>query len=298
MRSRQFIALAAIFVAALSAGDAALAHAQSGVGGAGPARVGTNLSGDAPVPPLPPGAADSTNDGSDQTLEIAPRIPAPPPPASASTPAVGNSGAAGDASAPDDASGAPDTSTADLSGGAPADGTAAEPQHPYLGVAVQTIFSDDQPGRVITGLEVVSVDPGSPAQQAGLLGRTQMTSVGASGATAGALIPPLDLLMMPLLKKAGSLGKGGDLIVAVDDRRVTNDLDLQDELAALKPGDVIYLTIERAAADGTKRTLKLPVKLTDGPTATPATSLAARTPSSNAAAKNSQSAAVPAPPRR
>ncbi|HVC45300.1 MAG TPA: PDZ domain-containing protein [Candidatus Binataceae bacterium] len=287
----------AAIVAALSAGDAALAHAQSAIGGVGASGVGTNVSGDTAVPPLPPGAADSTNDGSDQTLEIAPRIPAQPPPASASTPAVGDSGAAGDTSAPDGATGAADMSTADLNGGAPADATAAEPKRPYLGVAVQTIFSDDQPGRVITGLEVVSVDPGSPAQHAGLLGRTQMTSVGASGATAGALIPPLDLLMMPLLKKAGSLGKTGDLIVAVDDRRVTNDLDLQDELAALKPGDIIYLTIERAAANGTKRTLKLPVKLTDGPAATPATSLAAGTSSSNAPAPASHSAAVPAPPR-
>jgi hypothetical protein len=296
MRSRQFIALAAI-IAALSAGEAAIAHAQSSVAGSGASGVGTNTNGDAAVPPLAPGAADSTNDGSDQTLEIAPRIPAPPPPASASTPAVGASGAGGDSSAPDNAIGSPDMSTADLNGGAPSDAAAAEPKRPYLGVAVQTIFSDDQPGHTIMGLEVVSVDPGSPAQHAGLLGRTQMTSVGASGATAGALIPPLDLIMMPLLKKAGSLGKTGDLIVAVDDQRVTGDLDLQDQLAALKPGDTIYLTIVRVAADGTKQTLKLPVKLTDGPAAMPATSIAAGTSSSNAAASAPSSAAVPAPAR-
>jgi PDZ domain len=218
MRSPSFIVLAGI-AAALVAAIATSAHAQS-------------------------------NDN-DQTLEIAPRIPAPPAAVSALTPSASDSGAR-------------DQSAAGPSSAAPPDDSAtANQKRPYLGIGVQTIFSDDQPARVVTGLEVVSVDRDSPADLAGLRGRTKMTSLGESGATAGALIPPLDLVMMPLLKKTGALGQGGDLIVAIDDRRVTNELDLQNELASLKPDDTIYFTIVRTAADGTKRTLKLPVKLAD-----------------------------------
>ena len=54
-----------------------------------------------------------------------------------------------------------------------------------------------------------------------------------------------------LLKKAGSLGQGGDVIIAIDDRRVISSFDLQAELETLKTGDVIYLTITRMMADPT-----------------------------------------------
>jgi S1-C subfamily serine protease len=90
-----------------------------------------------------------------------------------------------------------------------------------------------------------------------------MTKLGASGATAGALMPPLDLVVMPLLKKSGQLGEGGDLIVAIDDKRIDSEADLETELDMLKPGDTIYFTIERARRDDSRETLKIPVKLGD-----------------------------------
>ena len=55
-----------------------------------------------------------------------------------------------------------------------------------------------------------------------------MTKTGATGATAGALVPPLDLVIMPLLEKSGQLGAPGDLIIAIDDKRVESEIDLQD----------------------------------------------------------------------
>lgn len=173
-------------------------------------------------------------DSSDQTLEIPERIAPPAPAAQPATPGPANS-------APPPA--------------------AAAPPRPYLGISVQTIYSNDRPNGLVNGLEVVSVDPDSPAARAGLRGRTHMTSVGESGATVGSLMPPLNLLLMPLLKKTGSLGESGDLIVAIDDRRVVNEYDLQSELATLKPGETIYLTIIRALPDGSKKTLKVPVRL-------------------------------------
>ena len=187
---------------------------------------------------------------SDQTLEIAPRI-APAPPAAEVTPPA--EGAPGDETAPVQ-NGAAEASQ---------QATPANTSHPYLGIAVQTIYSNDRPGRLIAGLEVVSVDRNSPAAIAGLRGRTKMSSIGESGATVSTLMAPLNLFMMPLLKKTGSLGQGGDLIVAIDDRRVVNDFDLESELGNRKPGDVIYLTITRTIADGSQKTLKLPIKLGD-----------------------------------
>jgi S1-C subfamily serine protease len=134
---------------------------------------------------------------------------------------------------------------------------------PYLGLSVQHIESHSTPGRDIEGLEIINVDPDSPAARAGLKGRGGMTKLGASGATAGALMAPLDIALMPLLKKTGQLGRTGDLIVAIDDRRVIGDADLETALGESKPGDTIYLTVVRLATDGARQTLKIPVKLGD-----------------------------------
>jgi len=143
----------------------------------------------------------------------------------------------------------------------PANADAAAAKLPYLGISVQYIVSNDTRGPEVRGLEVVGVDPASPAEQAGLRGRGQLTKLGASGATAGALMAPLDLIIMPLLKRAGDLGEDGDLIIAIDDNRVEAEGDLRNALAALKPGDVIYLTLVRQHQGGLHETLKLPVRL-------------------------------------
>jgi len=88
-----------------------------------------------------------------------------------------------------------------------------------------------------------------------------MTKLGASSATAAALMAPLDIAVMPLLKRTGQLGQTGDLIVAIDDRRVARETDLQTALAESRPSDTIYLTILRLATDGAHKTIKFAVKL-------------------------------------
>ncbi len=198
-----------------------------------------------------PASSDRAPSGSDQTLEIAPRISSPPPAAEPLPEPTEDVNLNDHGASPDDAQ-------TTLQSTPP-----AKTKRPYLGIGVQSIYSNDRPGRVVAGLEVVSVDRNSPAAIAGLRGRGKMTAVGESGATVGALMPPLNLFVMPLLKKTGSLGEGGDLIVAIDDHRVSNDLDLQSELESLKPGDTIYLTVVRAPKDGPQQTLKVPIKLGD-----------------------------------
>ncbi|MGH8014229.1 MAG: PDZ domain-containing protein [Candidatus Binataceae bacterium] len=183
----------------------------------------------------------ASQSNSDNTLEIAPRVAAPPTPAPAAQPAHAASASGSDYQSPYT--------------------QAPRHQRPYLGIGVQYIYTHKPLGQIVQGLEVVSVDPGSPAQRAGLHGRGTLTEIGASGATASALVPPLDLVMMPLLKKAGQLGQTGDLIVAIDDHRVNSEQDLSDALDHLKPGDVVYFTVIRSMRNGTYKTLKLPVTL-------------------------------------
>lgn len=117
-------------------------------------------------------------------------------------------------------------------------------------------------GKEEHGLEVINVDPNSPAAKAGVQGATGSTALGAAGATAGALLGPLELVVVPLLNTTGQLGQSGDLIVAVDDHRVRSELDLEDELAKLKPGDTMYLTVLRPIpGSANHRTLKIQIRV-------------------------------------
>lgn len=234
MPTRKLHVVSALVVsAALTAGSAV--HAQTGVVH------------DVPEPPANQLPADSPAlNQSAPTLEVPPRL-IPQPAAAPSTSSPGNTSAT-----------APGTDTADSD-----DSSAAEPKRPYLGMSIQYIQSDATPGREVRGLEVVGVDPDSPAEHAGLRPRGTMTSVGATGATAGALVPPLDLVVMPLLKKSGQLGAPGDLIIAIDDQRINSEADLQDALDQSKPGDTIYFTVVRSTQGGGHDTLKVPVRLGD-----------------------------------
>jgi PDZ domain len=213
-------------------------------------------------PLLPEDSSVAAGVPANPTLVIPPRVVTPPSAAAAPSPS-GNA-ATEDDDAVSDATGTADDALhrkAMLQGSA--DDSASPPgeNRPYLGLSAQYIVTHDRPGKTVQGLEVVSVDKGSPAAQAGLEGRGQMTSVGETGATASNLMAPLNLIVMPLLARSGSLGSSGDLIVAIDDQRVDRPDALRQVLDSAKPGDVIYLTIVRAASGNKKDTIKLPVKL-------------------------------------
>ena len=209
--------------------------------------------------PLGQAASQNQNTGAsgnpDTALEIAPQG-SPPPPVEPSP--VSIPGDSGDLTNPPQQELPPVPTN-----GPPSSMVSKDSRQPlpYLGIAVQRIESHSTPGRDIEGLEIVSIDPHSPAENAGLKGRRAMTRLGASGATAGALMAPLDIALMPLLKKTGQLGQTGDLIIAIDDRRVTGEVDLATALGGSKPGDTIYLTVVRHASEGAQKTIKVPVRL-------------------------------------
>lgn len=240
MRYFEFVALCSLTVVVVCpCGVAGAQSDQAGIGLAPPAGANHNSRGAA------------ARDSDDRTLEVAPRIgPVEPLPESVGPP-------------PRDAESSPGISALEE----PAEpvppeisGNRGTHQRPYLGISVTPALARFH-GQETRGLQIVGVDQGSPAERAGLKASTSMTAVGATGETAGYLLGPVGLLMNPLLARAGQLGEGGDMVVAVDDRRVSSADELNDAVARLQPGETVWLTVLRIARDGKPRTNKVAVVL-------------------------------------
>ena len=136
-------------------------------------------------------------------------------------------------------------------------------RRPYLGITVQ-YATKCYAGGEEHGLEVINVDPNSPAAQAGLHQRADFTSVGAAASTLLGIVPGGALIANSALGRTGAMGQGGDLIVAIDDQRVRDQGDLQNAMARLKPGDTMYLTVIRPNGIDERaphQTIKIAVKV-------------------------------------
>ena len=134
---------------------------------------------------------------------------------------------------------------------------------PYLGITVQYVSKCYRGGEE-HGLEVLTVDPNSPAAQAGLQPRSGMTAVGAALSTLSGIVPGGSILANKALETSGAMGQGGDLIVAIDDKRVRDQSDLDAAMARLKPGDTMYITVIRPNGideRGPHQTLKIAVRV-------------------------------------
>lgn len=208
------------------------------------AKAQVNQGGAVTAPPATGASVGSTSHGSgDRTLVIAPRVaPMPPPPEHVTPPR--------NAPLPNEKFGVDQSMR----------GAGLTPPRPYLGISIEPALSRYH-RQEIHGLRIVSVDPGSPAERAGLKASTNMTAVGATGKTAGYFLGPVGLLVDPLLARSGQLGRGGDMVVAVDDHRVSSAKELSADLERLKPGDTIWLTVLRIARDGEAHTEKIRVVL-------------------------------------
>jgi S1-C subfamily serine protease len=115
-------------------------------------------------------------------------------------------------------------------------------KHAYLGVSISPIspVAAAQAG-VTPGVALTKIEPGKPAQKAGLKAATGQQDVN------GVPVPT-----------------GGDVITAVDGHEVTSSSELQSEIDAHKPGDKVELTVTR---DGKSRavTVTLGVKPDEAP---------------------------------
>ncbi len=129
-------------------------------------------------------------------------------------------------------------------------------RQPCLGIRVQ-YATQCYLGKEEQGLLVTEVDPGGPAEHAGVHPQPSAGAARIALGTMAALVGPLGLVVDKALEQPG-----GDLIVAVDDRRVRSQMDLDQALAKLKPGDTMYLTVIRPLdTHGNHQTLKIRVQL-------------------------------------
>jgi hypothetical protein len=129
-------------------------------------------------------------------------------------------------------------------------------RRPYLGVELeyttQCLF-----GMEMHGFEVVSVAPNSPAGHAGLQARKPATALGNLAALGSVLAFPVGLFTVPRLRRSGALGMPGDLIVAVDDRRVRTEEEFMHAIDPLRAGDTVYVTVIRPIVGGSHQTLRI-----------------------------------------
>jgi PDZ domain len=111
------------------------------------------------------------------------------------------------------------------------------------------------------GLEVLSVDPNSPAEHAGIHGPADTPGKVAAAETIAGMVPILGKIAQNMMDN--SAAAHGDLIVAIDDQRVHSEEDLNIALSQLKPGDTMYLTVLRPLPGHNHQTLKVAVTLGD-----------------------------------
>jgi hypothetical protein len=224
----------------------------------------TGSQGGGQVSTAPPIAGQGGSD--DATLEIAPQpqLEAPKP-AVKEIPSDGNFNQGQDNSSiePSFRQGT-ENGTGDNDTNGNGNGDSNRPHgRPYLGVTVEYTTTCYQ-GKEEHGLEVLTVDPNSPAAQAGLQPRSGMTAVGAAVTTLSSILPGGSILATKALGSTGAVGQNGDLIVAVDDQRVRDQSDLENAMNRLKPGDTMYLTVIRPQGSGDHvphQTMKIKVQV-------------------------------------
>jgi len=131
-----------------------------------------------------------------------------------------------------------------------------------LGVELQEGARRGKNGAEVDGLLVVALQPGSPAEIAGLqAGHRAAHDVLEGAAVAASLVFPPAVLAVPVIETI-QLGENYDLIIGVDGNRVTNFMDFQDQLRDAQPGETVYLNILRSG-----KRLQVPVEMPQPSTA-------------------------------
>jgi S1-C subfamily serine protease len=120
-----------------------------------------------------------------------------------------------------------------------------EDQVSALGIEVTNGESKLTRGPSVTGIKVISVDPGGPAAIAGLQSERMIARVLTAALAAGGMVFP-PALFVAILVSQSDVGESHDLIIAVDGERTRNIVDLQDALSRADDGEIVYLVVVRA----------------------------------------------------
>jgi S1-C subfamily serine protease len=114
-----------------------------------------------------------------------------------------------------------------------------------LGIAVKSGTGALEHGRLVSGVEILTVIPGSPGGAAGLQGcrpgvfRTTALIVGILASAA--FFPPAMMGAMAL----SEIGQSHETIIAVDGERTRDIADFEEAIEKAEAGEVVYLTVVR-----------------------------------------------------
>lgn len=135
----------------------------------------------------------------------------------------------------------------------------------YLGAHTRDFYRERfcMHALTIRGVEVETVLPDSPAARAGLRPARELTAVETAIAmTAGLLTLTLVAEVAPALVRFSGGIPHGDIILAVNGRRVSKREEFQNEMLHVRPHTTVYFTVHRGEAN-----IQVPVRLTEWPTA-------------------------------
>jgi S1-C subfamily serine protease len=116
-------------------------------------------------------------------------------------------------------------------------------ESPRLGIAVKSGTGVLEHGRLVSGVEILTVIRGSPGAAAGLQGcrpgvfHTTALMIGILAAAA--FFPPAIMGVMAL----SGIGESQETIIAVDGERTRDVTDFEEAIEKAEAGEVMYLTV-------------------------------------------------------
>jgi hypothetical protein len=122
---------------------------------------------------------------------------------------------------------------------------------PALGLEVRSASGRVSAQLVVQGLAVVKVKPDSPAARAGLRAlddepnRSREGLLTLAAVLTGMVFPPVLYIWASSMNDENRVGNACDFIIGIDGERAAHVLDLDEELRASKPGDILYLNVMR-----------------------------------------------------
>jgi S1-C subfamily serine protease len=133
----------------------------------------------------------------------------------------------------------------------------AEFQASAIGISVRNMLGALASGQPVSGVGVLTVASGSPADAAGVHGaRAALRATLVGAFFAGAMMFPPAMFGAVLVEQSG-LGQPRDLVIAVDGMRTHNVIEFENAIGRATVGQLVYLTVLRG---GVREQLRMRVR--------------------------------------